>query len=96
MSPRVLILLWLVIAVVIWNVVFDLHISLGIRDFLRLSAEARLGDVPEPSMRDMMAWSRRQGAFAATQWAIVVFGAGWVSAYVGRKTGSKSEVRSQK
>ena len=88
MSARALVLLWLVIAVVIWNVVFDLHVSIGVRDFLRLSAEARLGDVPEPSMRDMMAWSRRQGAFAATQWALVVFGAGCLTVYAARRRGA--------
>lgn len=81
MSPRALLLLWLVVAVFIWNVVFDLHVLLGVRDFLRLSAEARLGEAPEPSMGEMMAVSRWQGAFAATQWALVVFGMGCLTMY---------------
>lgn len=85
MRARLLVLLWLVVAALVWNVVFDLHVSLGVRTFLRLVAEARLGEVPEPSLREMMAASSRGGATAATIWALVVFLSGCLTLYAARK-----------
>ena len=84
MTVRLLLLLWLVVAGLVWNVVFDLHVTLGVRTFLGLVAEARLGEVPEPSLAEMMAASSRGGAVAATGWALVVFLSGCLTIYATR------------
>lgn len=85
MTPRLLLLLWFVVAGLIWNVVFDLHVSMGVRTFLHLVAEARLGEAAEPSLTEMMAASRRSGAAAATTWALVVFLSGCLTVYAMRR-----------
>lgn len=85
MSRRALVILWGVVAVLVWNTVFDLYVSRGAREYLQLAAEAELGRGPVPSMRDVMDWTNRRGALAATRWALVVFGAGCVTIYVRRR-----------
>lgn len=85
MSRRALVILWAIVAVFIWNVVFDLYVSRGAREYLQMAAEADLGRGPVPSMRDVMDWTNRRGARAATFWALVVLGAAWVTIYVRRR-----------
>jgi hypothetical protein len=84
-SRRALVLLWIVVAVLVWNVVFDLYVSRGAREYLQMAAEAELGRGPEPAMRDVMDGTNRRGATAATFWALVVFGAGCVTIYFRRR-----------
>jgi hypothetical protein len=84
-SRRALVILWAIVAVFIWNVVFDLYVSRGAREYLQMAAEADLGRGPVPSMRDVMDWTNRRGARAATFWALVVLGAAWVTIYVRRR-----------
>jgi hypothetical protein len=84
-SRRALVILWAIVAVFIWNVVFDLYVSRGAREYLQMAAEADLGRGPVPSMRDVMDWTNRRGARAATFWALVVLGAAWVTIYIRRR-----------
>lgn len=79
MSRRALVGLWVVVAVLVWNTVFDLYVSRGAREYLQMAAEADLGRGPVPAMRDVMDWTSRRGALAATRWALLVFGAGCVT-----------------
>lgn len=85
MTTRVLVGLWLVIAVLIWNVVFDLYVSRGAREYLQMVAEADLGLGVKPAMRDVMAWTRDRGAAAATRWAVLVFGAGCLTVFLAKR-----------
>ncbi|MCC7043573.1 MAG: hypothetical protein IT183_06910, partial [Acidobacteria bacterium] len=55
------------------------------REYLQMAAEAELGRGPVPSMRDVMDWTNRRGARAATFWALVVFAAGCVTTFVRRR-----------
>jgi hypothetical protein len=90
-SSRVLLLLWLVLGVSLWNAIFDLYVSRGAREFLQLRAEADLGLVPAPSMADVMRRTRNDGLWAASFWALVVMGAGVVTLYLRRQgTGRES------
>ncbi len=85
MSTRALLLLWLVVAVLVWNGVFDLYVSSGSREYLQMAAEAELGRGSTPAMRDVMVWTSRRGAMAATGWALLVFGAGCATVFLSRK-----------
>jgi hypothetical protein len=82
-SPLVLVALWLVLGVSLWNAVFDLYVSRGAREFLQLRAEADLGLVPAPSMTEVMHRTRNDGLWAASFWAIVVTGAGVATVVLG-------------
>lgn len=76
-----LVVLWLVVATVVWNVVFDLHINGGVHEYFRVLAEADLGRGPSPVMADIMAGSRGSGMRAASTLALVVFAAGCMTTF---------------
>ena len=82
-SPLVLVALWLVLGLSLWNAVFDLYVSRGAREFLQLRAEAALGLVPAPSMTEVMRRTRNDGLWAASFWTIVVTGAGVATVVLG-------------
>ena len=84
-SPRVLVALWLVLGVSLWNAIFDLYVSRGAREFLQLRAEADLGLVATPLMTEVMHRTRNDGLWAASFWAILVTGAGVTTLVLGRR-----------
>ena len=85
MSARLAAASWLLIGIVVWNGFFDLYVSRGAREYLQLAAEAELGRGPTPSMDHVMAEARHAGATAASLWAVLVTGAGWITIVAGRR-----------
>jgi hypothetical protein len=85
-SVRVAMALWLLLGVSVWCGFFDLYVSRGAREYLQLSAEAELGRGPTPSMVEVMSRAKHAGAIAASGWAIVVVGAGWMTMRATRRT----------
>ena len=82
MSARVLAVLWLVLGIAIWNGFFDLYVSRGAREYLKLHADFQLGRGPEPDMAAVQAQAIHSGAWAASIWAgLVVFG-GWATIWI--------------
>ncbi|MFO7303151.1 MAG: hypothetical protein DIU54_012115 [Acidobacteriota bacterium] len=79
MSRRLRLIVWAAIAVLIWNVIFDLHITRGVRYVLQATAEAELGWGPSVAIGDVMRTTSRDGAKAASLWAAMVFVAGWLT-----------------
>ena len=61
-------------AVLVWNGIFDLHVSRGEKQYLIEEARFRLGERSAPSMSAIMADTVRDGARRATWWGLVVFG----------------------
>ena len=84
-SRRVIVVLWFVLGLSLWNAVFDLYVSRGAREFLQLRGEADLGLVPAPSMADVMRRTRNDGLWAASFWALLVTGAGVTTLYWRKK-----------
>lgn len=76
MSRRLVVVVWMIIAVAVWSGFFDLYISRGAREYLQLSAESELGRAPKPSMTTVMASARHAGAVAASSWALLIVVAG--------------------
>lgn len=75
-SRSVLLLLWLALSVAVWNVIFDLYVSRGAREYLQLQAEFQLGLGPEPAMAEVMRRNTRDGLWGATLWGGLVLVAG--------------------
>ncbi len=73
---RIAVFLWVVLAVVIWNGLYDLRISLGVRDYLMQAALHEAGRGPSVSMSDMMRPTVREAVQIATLWASIVLAAG--------------------
>jgi hypothetical protein len=85
MRTRVIAVLWILLGAAVWNGFFDLYVSRASREYLQLAAEQAISHQGEPSMSIVMARARRAGAEAATTWAVVVIGAGWLTLAAGRK-----------
>ncbi|NQW02753.1 MAG: hypothetical protein HQ485_01860 [Acidobacteria bacterium] len=73
---RVLAMMWLAVAVVIWNVYFDLWMSGAPREYLLQSALWELGRGAEPDMASIMRLATRDGAIRASWWAALILSAG--------------------
>jgi hypothetical protein len=81
-SRRLLVALWLVMGVVVWNGFFDLYISRGAREYLQKEAEFELKRGAEPSMTSVMDNAKHDGMVASTVWAVLVTGAGWATVWL--------------
>ncbi len=73
---RLALAMWVMVAVVVWNGLYDLRISLGIRDYLMQAALHDAGRGPDVSMADMMRVTVREAVELATFWAAFVLAAG--------------------
>ena len=68
--------LWIVLAVVVWNGLYDLRITLGVRDHLMKQALHAAGRGPAVTMSDDMAATVRDAVKVASLWAAIILGAG--------------------
>jgi hypothetical protein len=72
--------LWLAIlvgaAVVVWNGVFDILVTRGVKEYLYRSAEYALGRGPAVTMDVIMAETVADAAITASLWALFVGAAG--------------------
>ena len=69
-------LLWVLLAVVAWNGLYDVRISLGVREYLLAQALADAGRGPAPAMSAAMAATVRDAVMVASLWAAVILAAG--------------------
>jgi ABC-type Fe3+ transport system permease subunit len=69
-------LLWAVVAIVVWNGVYDVGISLGVRDYLMHAALHDAGRGPDLPMAEMMQHAVRQSVKLASFWTSLVLAAG--------------------
>ena len=82
MSPRqarrtrVLVALWIVVGVIVWNGVYDLVMFRGVQAYLFRNALHQLGRGPEVAMKPFMAWVIRDAVRTSTMWAGAVVVAG--------------------
>ena len=75
-ASRLAIALWVVMAIVVWNGLYDLRITLGVRDYLMKQALHEAGRGPSVTMSDAMHDTVRDAVKVATLWAALVLGAG--------------------
>ncbi len=66
----------------VWNVVFDLWLGQGERQYLWERAKHEMGRGPGVSLKGSMAVSIRDGATVATCWALLVVAAVLSASYV--------------
>ena len=71
--------LWIVMAVVVWNGLYDLRITLGVRDYLMKQALHDAGRGPEVTISDAMHETVRDAVRVASLWGVIVLGAGMVT-----------------
>ena len=70
------VIFWVLVAVVVWNGIFDFVQTRGIKDYLLRTAMHELGRGPATSFPDAMRVVNRQAVLLATVWASALFAAG--------------------
>jgi hypothetical protein len=73
---RFAIVLWVVLAVVVWHGLYDLRITLGVRDYLMKQALHEAGRGPIVVMAEAMHDTVRDAALVASLWATIILVAG--------------------
>jgi len=68
--------LWIVMAVVVWNGLYDLRITLGVRDHLMKQALHDAGRGPAVTISEDMRATVQDAVLVATLWAVIIFAAG--------------------
>jgi hypothetical protein len=84
-ARRLAIALWLVMAVVVWNGLYDLRITLGVRDYLMTQALHDAGRGPEVTISDAMRETVRDAVRVASLWGGIVLGAGLITVRLGEE-----------
>jgi hypothetical protein len=73
---RVFLIVWIGIGVVVWNGVFDLLMTRGVKEYLYRQAAHELGRGEPVTMREIMDETMTDAAVKASIWAVLVAGAG--------------------
>jgi hypothetical protein len=75
-ARRLAIALWIAMAIVVWNGLYDLRITLGVRDYLMKQALHDAGRGPAVVVSDAMRDTVHDAVKVASLWAAIVLGAG--------------------
>jgi len=82
---RLVIALWAGIAVVMWNGLYDVGISLGVRDYQVQAALHDAGRAPYTPMDEAMAQTVTDAALRATLWTALVLAAACATTWLLRE-----------
>jgi hypothetical protein len=75
-AERIAVGLWLILAVVVWNGVYDLLLTRGIKDYLLRNALHQAGRGPEVSMTALLDLTVSEAFWVSTLWASAILCAG--------------------
>jgi hypothetical protein len=75
------VLLWVFVAAVVWNGIFDILVTRGVKEYLYRQADHELGRGPVVTMREIMDETVQDAVVTASLWALFVGGAGLATLY---------------
>ena len=75
-NERIAVTVWVIAAVVVWNGVYDLLMTRGIKDYLLRQALHQAGKGPEVSMTALIDLAITEATWVSTLWASAVLLAG--------------------
>ena len=75
-AERAAVALWVILAVVIWNGIYDVLVTRGVKEYLLRRAMHDAGRGPDVQLALMMDLTVRDAAWMATLWASIVLLAG--------------------
>jgi hypothetical protein len=85
-SARVALWFWVALAIVVWNGLYDLRITLGVRDYLLKQALFDAGRGPAVTISDAMHDTVRDAVRVASLWASIILLSGfWTVRTLGRQ-----------
>lgn len=75
-TERIAVGVWIVLAITVWNGVYDLLLTRGIKDYLLRNALHQAGRGPEVSMTAILDFTVSEAFWVSTLWASVLLFAG--------------------
>ena len=75
-NERIAVTIWVIAAVVVWNGVYDLLMTRGIKDYLLRQALHQAGKGPDVSMTALIDLAITEATWVSTLWASVILLAG--------------------
>ena len=75
-AERIAVAVWIVVSIVVWNGVYDLLLTRGIKDYLLRNALHQAGRGPEVSMTAILDFTVTEAFWLSTLWASVILFAG--------------------
>jgi hypothetical protein len=78
-ARRIATALWLVLAIVVWNGLYDLRITLGVRDYLLKQALHEAGRGPAVTISQAMDATVRDAVMVASLWGAIILAGGLVT-----------------
>lgn len=89
-AERIAVGLWVVLAIVVWNGVYDVLLARGIKDYLLRNALHEAGRGPDVSMTALLDVTVTQAIWLSTFWASVILLAGLWTVRLLRPPGLKT------
>lgn len=83
-AERVAVIIWLIVGVVVWNAVYDLLLTRGIKEYLLRAALHDAGRGPAIPLARSMEIAVRDALWVSTFWACLILLAGLVTIRVMR------------
>jgi hypothetical protein len=80
--------IWIVVAVVVWNALYDLRITLGVRDYLLQQALHDAGRGPAVTISDAMHATVKDAVLVASLWGSIILAAGLMTVRLLRQRGT--------
>lgn len=74
-------LLWVFLGAVVWNGVFDILVTRGVKEYLYREADHELGRGPAVTMQAIMRETVGDAAITASLWALAIVAAGTATIY---------------
>jgi hypothetical protein len=71
-NERIAVTVWVIVAVVVWNGVYDLLMTRGIKDYLLRQALHQAGRGPEVSMTALIDLAITEATWVSTLWASAI------------------------
>ncbi len=84
-AERIAVALWLAIAVVVWNGIYDVLLTRGVKEYLFRSALHEAGRGPMIPMSQIMDVTVQDAVWVSTLWASILLLAGLVTIRLGRR-----------
>jgi hypothetical protein len=78
-AERIGIAIWLAVAAIAWNGIYDVLLTRGVKEYLFRSALHEAGRGPRIPMSEIMAVTVRDAAWVSTLWASILLLAGLVT-----------------
>jgi uncharacterized membrane protein SpoIIM required for sporulation len=85
---RILVGLWVVLAIVLWNAVYDMTLGEGIKEYLFRSALHEAGRGPRVSIPSVLDVTIFDAVWVSTFWASLVMLAGLLTIRISRRNGT--------